>query len=57
MRKGYKKENGLDCTISIRISKEEKEMIDSLRSNYFNVSKYFRDLIGKMYRELKEAQK
>ena len=52
MEKGSRKENVLECTISMRISKEEKNMIDQLKKEkYFNVSKFFRDMIRKVYEQ------
>ena len=54
MKKGYKKEKGLECTISIRISNEEKTMLEYLqKEKYFNVSKYFRDMVIELYEKNK----
>ena len=50
MKKGSKKNNVLDCTISMRVSKEEKLMLEKLqKEKYFNISKYFRDMIREIY--------
>ena len=49
MKKGYKKLNRLDCTISIRISKQEKQMLDELQEGCFNVSRYFRKIMKEVY--------
>ena len=54
MKKGFKKENSLDCTISIRISKEEKEKINYMKAKYFNISKYFRDVINNAYKQMEK---
>jgi len=54
MRKGSKKDNRLEFTISIRISKEEKEKIDYMKSKYFNISKYFRDVINTAYTQMEK---
>ena len=53
MKKGSKKENRLACTISVRISREEKDMIDHLqKEKYFNLSKYFRDMLLDIYNKM-----
>ena len=54
MKKGSKKDNRLEFTISIRISKEEKEKIDYMKSKYFNISKYFRDVISTAYTQMEK---
>jgi predicted DNA-binding protein len=54
MRKGFKKENSLDCTISIRISKEEKDKINHMKSKCFNISKYFRDVVNNAYNQMEK---
>lgn len=50
MKKGDRKENVLECTINIRVTKEEKEMLNYLKvEKYFNVSKFIRDTIREIY--------
>lgn len=54
MKKGDKKENVLECTINLRVTKEEKVMLDYLRNEkYFNVSKFIRDMIRETYEKNK----
>lgn len=57
MKKGYKKLNRLDCTISIRVSKQEKQMLDELQEGCFNVSRYFRKVLKEVYENSKEKRR
>ena len=57
MKKGYRKLNKLECVISIRISKQEKKMLEELQNDCFNVSKHFRKTIREVYERNKNEEK